>query len=91
MEDFEAMHKVVGNGEATGEESLHDPERQVDDEVSSPLPCSTSLSHSTLIDDAKNVVNAREKMAKYHLEAETPTKAFCAQVAAQKKRSDWHN
>ena len=25
-------------------------------------------------------------LAKYHLEAETPTKAFCAQVASQKKK-----
>ena len=33
--------------------------------------------------------NVRKMLAKYHLEAETLTEAFCAQVATQQKKSDW--
>ncbi len=35
------------------------------------------------IDSTKRETNTRKMLAKYHLEAETPTKAFCAQVASQ--------
>ena len=30
------------------------------------------------LDSSRREVNARKTLAKYHLEAETPTKAFCA-------------
>ena len=46
-------------------------------EINSELNC---------IDSTKREANARKMLAKYHLEAETPTKAFCAQVASQKKK-----
>ena len=38
------------------------------------------------LDSSRREVNARKMLAKYHLEAETPTRAFCAQVASQKKK-----
>ncbi len=40
------------------------------------------------LDSTKYEANARKMLAKYHLKAETPTNAFCAQVASQKKKSD---
>ena len=45
-------------------------------EINTELDCIESIKRET---------NMQKMLAKYHLEAETPTKAFCAQVAEQKK------
>ncbi len=38
------------------------------------------------LDSSRREANARKMLAKCPLEAETPTRAFCVQVASQKKK-----
>ncbi len=38
------------------------------------------------LDSSRREANARKMLAKYHLEAERPTRAFCPQVVSQEKK-----